>query len=247
MVVQQTQKPSWKCVLCGQKQSYTRIFASGPAKECRPVVQRLNMARGEVLEQPQPPPLQPPQLPAERRRQHPHDDEDVDLSWVFGDHENMAWQQQPPQLTHEARARQGERHRCDDDDAGRYVTALPERRAFSSTKKRGRAPPSEAVEAWDDWHSDWPIKPPQALRRLPGEHGAGDATDRSRYPHSMRAEPWLHAQSARAPSRWDGAALAFTDGNGAGAGGRMTGRAVTSERCFTVAPSEVVEEEVWQG
>ena len=37
MVVQQTQKPSWKCVLCGQKQSYTQYCLRDQLR-CRPVV-----------------------------------------------------------------------------------------------------------------------------------------------------------------------------------------------------------------
>ena len=45
---QQTQQAKWTCVLCRERQSYTRIFVSGAAKDVRPVVQRLNMARGEA-------------------------------------------------------------------------------------------------------------------------------------------------------------------------------------------------------
>jgi hypothetical protein len=41
-------KKRWSCVLCGTKQSYVRVYASGAAKDVRGVVQQLNAARGEV-------------------------------------------------------------------------------------------------------------------------------------------------------------------------------------------------------
>ena len=44
-VVQKTQQQKFTCKLCGAKQSIVRVFASGAAKECRAVVQQLNMAR----------------------------------------------------------------------------------------------------------------------------------------------------------------------------------------------------------
>ena len=43
-------KKQWTCVMCGAKQSYTRIFASGAAKDVRPIVQQLNASRGSVPE-----------------------------------------------------------------------------------------------------------------------------------------------------------------------------------------------------
>ena len=43
-------KKNWSCVLCGAKQSYIRIYATGPAKDLRPIVQQLNASRGSVPE-----------------------------------------------------------------------------------------------------------------------------------------------------------------------------------------------------
>lgn len=45
-VMQRTLKPKFSCKLCGEKQSITRMFASGSAAACRPIVQKLNRARG---------------------------------------------------------------------------------------------------------------------------------------------------------------------------------------------------------
>ena len=42
------QKPKWKCVLCGETQSWVRVYCSGAAKDVRPVVQSLNAARGDA-------------------------------------------------------------------------------------------------------------------------------------------------------------------------------------------------------
>ena len=44
-------KKRWSCSLCGTKQSYVRVFASGSAKELRPIVQSLNMSRGTASEE----------------------------------------------------------------------------------------------------------------------------------------------------------------------------------------------------
>ena len=44
-------KKRWQCVACGEKQSYTRVFASGAAKEVRAVVQQLNYAHGTAMEE----------------------------------------------------------------------------------------------------------------------------------------------------------------------------------------------------
>ena len=45
-VIQRTLKPKFDCKLCGERQSVTRIFGSGAAREVRPIVQKLNAARG---------------------------------------------------------------------------------------------------------------------------------------------------------------------------------------------------------
>ncbi|RKO83312.1 hypothetical protein BDK51DRAFT_27058, partial [Blyttiomyces helicus] len=40
--------PKWKCVICGEKQSVTKVFhESDAASECRQIVQRLNTSRSE--------------------------------------------------------------------------------------------------------------------------------------------------------------------------------------------------------
>ena len=44
-VRQKTQQKRFTCVLCGEKQTITRVFSSGTAKEVRAVVQQLNLAR----------------------------------------------------------------------------------------------------------------------------------------------------------------------------------------------------------
>ncbi len=48
-VVQRRKDKKWKCKICGSKQSVIKVFASSDrAKECRLVVQELNMRRGEL-------------------------------------------------------------------------------------------------------------------------------------------------------------------------------------------------------
>jgi hypothetical protein len=38
----------WMCKMCGEKQSFRKIFAQGSGKECRQVVQKLNMINGNL-------------------------------------------------------------------------------------------------------------------------------------------------------------------------------------------------------
>ncbi|XP_046848654.1 MRN complex-interacting protein-like [Xenia sp. Carnegie-2017] len=38
----------WTCKVCGEKQSFKKIFAQGNGKECRHVVQKLNMMKGSL-------------------------------------------------------------------------------------------------------------------------------------------------------------------------------------------------------
>eukprot|EP00055_Hartaetosiga_balthica_P011769 m.54832 g.54832 ORF g.54832 m.54832 type:complete len:379 (+) comp7729_c1_seq3:31-1167(+) len=47
-VQQETKGKRWTCKICREKQSFRKIFAKGTARECRPVVQKLNMMRGEM-------------------------------------------------------------------------------------------------------------------------------------------------------------------------------------------------------
>ena len=47
-VAQKTQQQKFACKLCGAKQSIVRVFATGAAKDVRPVVQQLNMARAHA-------------------------------------------------------------------------------------------------------------------------------------------------------------------------------------------------------
>ena len=39
------------CKMCGEKQSFKKIFAQGSGKECRQVVQKLNMISGNLKRQ----------------------------------------------------------------------------------------------------------------------------------------------------------------------------------------------------
>lgn len=48
-VIQRTQQSRFMCRLCGSKQSITRVFGSGAAKDLRPICQKLNSAR-EVMD-----------------------------------------------------------------------------------------------------------------------------------------------------------------------------------------------------
>ena len=47
-VAQKTQQQKFACKLCGAKQSIVRVYATGAAKDVRPVVQQLNMARAHA-------------------------------------------------------------------------------------------------------------------------------------------------------------------------------------------------------
>ena len=44
-VVQKTQQEKFTCKLCSSKQSIVRVYGAGAAKDMRPIVQQLNMAR----------------------------------------------------------------------------------------------------------------------------------------------------------------------------------------------------------
>jgi hypothetical protein len=47
-VQQETKARKWACRLCGLKQSLRQVYCSGQPKDCRPIVQQLNLARGAV-------------------------------------------------------------------------------------------------------------------------------------------------------------------------------------------------------
>ncbi|XP_077428789.1 MRN complex-interacting protein isoform X2 [Vanacampus margaritifer] len=50
--VQQVKKvKKWTCKLCGEKQSLLKEFGGGSAADCRRHVQKLNAARGAMLEE----------------------------------------------------------------------------------------------------------------------------------------------------------------------------------------------------
>ena len=82
-VAQKTQQQKFACKLCGAKQSIVRVYATGAAKDVRPVVQQLNMARGHADNAPYeaashgPAPQQPrwdqyPQYVQHEQHQHQH-------------------------------------------------------------------------------------------------------------------------------------------------------------------------------
>eukprot|EP00798_Chlamydomonas_sp_ICE-L_P007740 gene7741-916_t len=78
--VQQAKKsPKWSCVLCGQKQSLTKVYAiSTSAKDCRLCCSELNLSRGEEEEQEAAQAEEAEQLALDRMDQdHP----DHDFGW----------------------------------------------------------------------------------------------------------------------------------------------------------------------
>ena len=107
-------KKRWACVMCGEKQSYVRIFASGAAKELRPIVQRLNYARGEAREQAAATAVAPCDPYAEMS----------DDRWYGDQHEAGAW----PQAADPYSWAPEPQHHPPADSAGDiYVTEMPSR------------------------------------------------------------------------------------------------------------------------
>lgn len=216
-VIQRTQKAKYSCRLCGEPQSITRVFASGQAKEMRPIVQELNLARAKAEG-----------AFAEQR-------DYADASALSGYHDDSSfttqhgmahdtydwapseaqptWQDVAPVSSRWARYLDHEPPsvaRADDEpDDPRYTTALPEARGSQRPHKRQRPAPPAAAER------------PQA------SHGVGRST----------AGGWAHtALSSAAPP-----ACAPPRGE------LSTTRSIDDDdRFLTSAADTVVEEEVWQ-
>ena len=132
-VVQQTKQRKFTCPLCGTKQSLTRSYRTGSARECREAVQALSSAWGAVSD-----------------------------AAAFGDDGGAycgdatdQYRSQPPERSRwdqylPAASAQPQRSVDDADgyggDDGRYTTALPDGRVPLSLANRGAARRSHASE-----------------------------------------------------------------------------------------------------
>nr|XP_054757253.1 uncharacterized protein LOC129263363 [Lytechinus pictus] len=50
-VHQVKKKPKWQCKMCGEKQSVRKVYGKGAGKDCRLLVQSLNMTAGQITDE----------------------------------------------------------------------------------------------------------------------------------------------------------------------------------------------------
>ena len=214
-VVQKTQQQKFTCKLCGAKQSIVRVFASGAAKECRAVVQQLNMARAhsdpyETASGPYAPP-QP-----DHWNQHPqyvvqHEEQHEEQQQYHHDHhpqyapapppQQGRWDQflapPPPQYEEEE-----EESRYDDP---RFITSFDGRQrkrkrqggaadADAVQQREGRGARREGLQRWSLERENLGANPMMRSHGSEVEGCGGFATARGGHRgHPMVAAPGLHA------------------------------------------------------
>ena len=225
-------KKRWACVLCGEKQSYIRLFATGSAKELRPKVQQLNMARdaaaSEAAESAPPPPsyYEPPV-----------------------DDELAAWQYSGGGDFGEAE------RRIDVTDGGAYTR--DEFIEFYGSDEQWEAAPPAAPPALPQPPAAPPPRPPRIAENAGHDDGNQYVTE---MPQRQRAAPKQssnkrkHAiddggQAEQRQRTYGYGQRAYDDSGSerfAPAPARPAARD-EDEMYMTAGRSEVVEEEVWQG
>lgn len=227
--------PKWSCILCNTKQSLIRVYATGAAKDVRRVVQDLNAARGEAY-------------------QSAHA-----MAHVSGD-ENRRWQQPPP-----PRRPQHPQHSWQTSDDDGFATALPDQGERSKQKRvrdEADAPPppqrhqtvpglhhgceqQHQHNGWRSQHDEWHPREDtfhEPYSKPYGEpYGKYGKLSLPAHAHSAgtyhSSHPATHERSERHDER-----------HGERDAGHGRGRSERADvHCFTSAPSEEVEEEVWQG
>jgi len=244
-VHQEAKAPKWTCLLCHEKQSVVRVYCSGPAKEVRNVVQELNMARATMGTS---------QSDC-WTNSDTRDDENLwhqrgGNSWVTGRAEE-SWRDNGGQgdgsaegswrrgngVCNDHGGRFTERSCSGSDDwtgPGRFMTALPDCNGDGDgqmQKKRGR---EEA-------------QPP-----LPRQVHRSSVMAPSFLPACMAVDPWPPRgggkdRQTRMPYETDSMERVSTGRAFQESGVRATARASCGEdHWYTAAPSEEVEEEVWQ-
>jgi len=206
-VVQKTQQQKFTCKLCGAKQSIVRVFASGAAKECRAVVQQLNMARAHAdpYETASPPPAPPqpdhwdqhPQyvVQHEEQQHHHHDHHDHHPQYARAPPPQQGrWDQflapPPPQYEEEE-----EESRYDDP---RFITSFDGRQR--KRKRQGGASDADAVQQREGLQRGSLERENLGANSMMRSHGSeaegcgGFATARGGHRgHPMVAAPGLHA------------------------------------------------------
>ena len=244
-----TTKKRWACSLCGEKQSYVRIFASGLAKDLRPLVQQLNMARGTASEQ----------ALAENHaasglgytnRPHAYPAEEDGAAWQMGGMQTQAggWQTDPNDpwggrapWSHVDAARPaaplaygggfgGWSAAADDaqDDGDIYVTELPPRGVSKANKRKYGDGPNQFKNDPRRQHDygeqdSWQVANPAFFGATPRP------PPRSfRAPHAPLA-PHMHQQQQQQQQYNQPQCMAG------------------HEQFVTAGGADVIEEEVWQG
>ena len=228
--------PKWSCTLCNTKQSLTRVYATGAAKDVRRVVQDLNAARGEAYQSAQA------------------------TAHASGE-ENRRWQQPPPP----PRPQQSQHFRQTSEDG--FATALPDQGGRNKQKRvRNEAdepPPPQRHQTvpglhhgceqqhqhngWRSQHDEWhpredtfhePYSKPYGEPY--GKYGKCDS-------FQLQAHSAGTYHSSR-PSTHEPHGECHVERHGVPDVGYGRGRSERADvHCFTSAPSEEVEEEVWQG
>lgn len=222
-------KKKWACVLCGERQSYVRIFASGAAKDLRPVVQQLNMARGTASEEAAALAMasapswqaEPSQLSAAGAWQWGGEPSGSADHWCGNGQAACGWGQsgvwpQPHDAVSAGWPGAPSAPPTADDDL--YVTELPQRAPLRSKRKYGTGP--------NEFRND---------PRRPLEFG-------------QKAPTWMEMQAASGDAAMDGCARPPSRSfRHAPLPPRPAAPLGAPPMFVTAGASEVVDEEVWQG
>ena len=192
-VVQKSQQQRFTCKLCQSKQSIVRVYACGAAKDCRAIVQQLNMARAEA-----PPPAayenaydEPAAYDGSNAYEAAYDgwneyDQPAAAAYSAQPVQTGRWEQflapPPAEAWHEE---------DDGDDDPRFVTRVDDRKG---KRKRQAAPTQQHNENVGD----------NARRARGGEGGSGCGGGPTRGPTSMAAEGQRGGGHAANDDGWGG-------------------------------------------
>lgn len=258
-------KKRWSCSLCGSKQSYTRVFASGSAKDLRPIVQNLNMARGAASEEAA---VQSTDFCA------PASDDNQAYDMQFGSHEN-AWQwgggvQQAaqPSMADPYDPYDPWGGHAPWGHASAAAWAPPPPQAFgagASAQHHQLQHQQMADESSDVYVTEMPARgkrvPPASAKRKYGDGAHQFMNDPRRMAEQRFRAPeavtWQQAQHGQSQQHTLNLSLPGDMPHGGGAPPRAPPRAFHAPRppvaardddmYVTAGASEVIEEEVWQG
>ena len=221
-------KKRWTCTMCGEKQSYVRVYASGAAKDMRPIVQQLNMARGAAAEE------------ATATNCVMLTDQEQDGAWQM----QMGCTSQQPSSWHAAERWGGSAPWNQDANASWYHGtggAWPIAPPAPTDWGAPALPPHAAESSGDMYFTSLPSRPSKPAKR---KYGPGS----DQFQNDPRRQLQQHQYGQRQPTWQEAQAAAFGHSRPPPRSFHAARPTASTDDVFVTSGAvEVLEEEVWQG